>query len=369
MKIDFFNKIYKRKLVHVLVSNMTKQNKYQQFKMVEESCFLNQSDKQKFYIYYRKNINVYLFFIKILSKKYEKLKRFKFDNNLDMSLNPLCYSSMISLFHHNKLYDFDIFDVLKIIKNALYFNNNLFIETQYPKNPYNNEPFSIGNLINIYLYMRSRGMNIPSYFEFFRHSGFCLEKYIEMNEPTIKLNCIKNYCESMTNNELYGEIIIMLRRYEIKNAIIHPEFSREKVVEQFKSYLYKYFVHCYSHHPELRTRYKMKNKKEIKAFFLANPSFGRIIYIRNDPLIKEIIKAESKYKYLNYLSVHIPDYNYFEDIENFNNVDNDELLNELHSNSDEDEDDDDDDHEFDDNIWERNYQRSQENINILLRRL
>ena len=145
MKIDFFNKIYKRKLVHVFVSNMTKQNKYQQFKIVEESCFLSQSDKRNFYIYYRKNINVYLFLIKILSKKYEKLKRLKFDNNLDMSLNPLCYSSMISLFHHNKVYDFDIFDVLKIIKNALYFNNNLFIETQYPKNPYNNKAFSLNN--------------------------------------------------------------------------------------------------------------------------------------------------------------------------------------------------------------------------------
>ena len=86
---------------------------------------------------------------------------------------------------------------------------------------------------------------------------------------------------------------------------------------------------------------------------------------------------------MNYLSVHIPDYNYFEDIENFNNVDNDELLNELDSDEDEDDvqlnerdlplfsifDDDEDDDEFDNNIWERNYQRTQENINILLRRL
>ena len=325
MKIDFFNKIYKRKLVHVLISNMTKQNKYQQFKMVEESCFLSQSDKRNFFIYYRRNINVYLFLIKILSKKYEKLKRLKFDNNLDMSLNTLRYSSMISLFHHNKLYDFDIFDVLKIIKNALYFNNNLFIETQYPKNPYNNEPFSIGNLINIYLYMRSRGMNIPSYFENFRHSGFCLEKYIETNEPAIKLNCIKNYCESMTNNELYGEIIIMLRSYELKNAIIHPEFPRETVVNQFKPYIKNYFIHCYSQHCILRAKYKIINKTKIKAFFKANPIFGRVIYNRNDPLMK----AETKYKYLNYLSAYIPEYNYFEDIENFNNISNDDEEEEL----------------------------------------
>lgn len=368
MKIDFFNKTCKRKLVHVLLSNLTKQNKYKQFKMVEESHFLNKYDKRNFYVCYQRNIKVYLFFIKILSKKYEKLERLKFDNNLDMTLNPLRYSNVISLFHYNKVYDFDLFDVLKIIKNALYFNNNLFIETQYPKNPYNNKPFSIGNFINIYLYMRSRGMNIPSYFENFRHSGFCLEKYIEISEPTIMLNCIKNYCEAMTINELYGEIIVMLRRYQVKNAIIHPEFSRETVVKQFKSYLYKYFVHCYSHHPTLRARYKVANKKEIKAFFVANPSFGRIIYINNDPSIKEITKAESKYKYLNYLSLDIPDYNYFEDIENFNNVNNNELINNLHSTIIDDGDDNDDD-EFDDNIWERNYQETRENINILLRRV
>ena len=324
MKIDFFNKTYKRKLAHILVSKLTNKNKYEQFKMVYESYFLNISDKNKFYMYYQKNIRVYLFFIKILSKKYENLRRLRFNNNLDLSLNTLRYSTTISLFHYDKLYKFNIFDLLKIIKNALYYYNELFMESQYPKNPYNNKEFMVGNFINIYLYMRSKYMTIPSYFEDFRRSGFCLKKYITINEPTIKLNCLQDYYKSMTKDELYGEIIIMLRSYKLKNVIIHPEFSKELIVQQFKSYINNYYIHSYSYHPLLRLEYKKKNKESIKTFFNKNPNFGCIIYNRKNPLMKQ---AETKYKYLNYLSEHIPDYNFFEDIENFNIKNENYLLN------------------------------------------
>ena len=382
MKIDFFNKKYKRKIQHVLIYNLTDENKYQQFKMVEESYFLNKSDKNNFYIYYRRNIRAYLFFKKMLSKKYENLQRCKYDNNLDLSLNPLKETSKISLFHHKKLYSFDLFDLLKIIKNALYFNNDLFAESQYPKNPYNNKEFTIGNFINMYLYMRSREMIIPSYFEDFRRSGFCLQLYVQMNEPIIKINCIKNYCDAMTIDEMYGEIIVMLRDYNIRNAIIHPAFPREKVVDQFKDNINNYFIHCYSYHPILRLNTKKKNKEAIKSFFQNNPSFGRIIYNRKDPLTKIILKIEAEYKYLNYLSKEIPDYNYFEDIENFNTINEDDLLNNLneytdeHEDEDDDEDededenenedeDDDEDDDDDDAIWNRNID---ENLNIILQR-
>lgn len=392
MKIDFFNKTHKRKIQHVLISNLTAKNKYQQFKMVEESYFLNKSDKSNFYIYYRKNIRTYLFFKKMLSKKYENLQRCKYDNNLDLSLNPLKHISKISLFHHKKLYSFDIFDLLKIIKNALYFNNDLFPESQYPKNPYNNKEFTIGNFINMYLYMRSKYMAIPSYFEDFRRSGFCLHKYVQMNEPIIKINCIKDYCDSMSMDEMYGEIIVMLRDYNIKNAIIHPAFPREKVVDQFKDNINNYFIHCYSHHPILRLNTKKKNKEAVKSFFHNNPSFGRIIYNRNDPLRKTILEIEAKYKYLNYLSEKIPDYNYFEDIENFNTINEEDLLNQLNEYTEEEDDDDDDnfsirigarnnqsnenqrtstpfiddeDEDGDDAIWNRHID---ENLNIILQR-
>lgn len=346
--------------------------------MVKESHFLNQYDKSNFYVYYRRNIRVYLFFIKVLSKKYENLQRLRFDNNLDLSLNTLRYSTTISLFHYGKLYCFDIFDLLKIIKNALYFNNDLFIESQHPKNPYNNKEFTIGNMINIYLYMRSKEMLIPSYLEDFRRSRFDLPKYVQMNEPNIKLNCIKNYCESMTSDEMYGEIIVMLRRYKI-NAIIHPEFPREKIVEQFKDNITNYLIHCFSHHPLLRLHTKKQNKESIKAFFKKNPSFGRIIYKWNSSSMRAIVEAETKYKYLNYLSESIPDYNYFEDIENFNSVTDDEDDDDNEEEDDEDiEDDEEDDDEEDDDeqedeeeedIEDYSWTRSiDETLNIILRR-
>ena len=92
---------------------------------------------------------------------------------------------------------------------------------------------------------------------------------------------------------------------------------------------------------------------------------------------------------MNYLSEEIPDYNYFEDIENFNTINGEDLLNEYTEEDDDDDDDDDDDNflisinsrnnqtnenqrtstplidDEDDAIWNRNID---ENLNIILRR-
>ena len=133
MKIDFFNSHNKKKkLAHLFVSQLTSKNKYEKFKLIETSYFLNSSDKQLFYRFYQRNIRIYLLFIKLLSKKRETLRCFDYD--FDLSLNYLLQSRTIELFHCNMLYKFDIFDLLKIIKNALHYNNDLFIESHYPKN-------------------------------------------------------------------------------------------------------------------------------------------------------------------------------------------------------------------------------------------
>jgi hypothetical protein len=216
------------------------------------------------------------------------------------------------------LYKFDIFDILKIIKNALHYSNGLFIESQYPKNPYNNKEFSLGNLMNIFFYMKGRGMNIPSYFEAFRRCGFQLQKYIEENEPIIKLKCIENYCNDMTDRQLYGEIIIMLRSYNLKKAVIHPIFPRHYVIHQFKPYMKKYYIQCYGNHPALQIRYKTENKRALQYFFDKNVSFGRIIITRDISSNAAVLEAQYKYKFTNYLSRNIPNYNFFEDIEKYN---------------------------------------------------
>lgn len=317
MKIDFFNSHNKKKkLAHLFVSQLTSKNKYEKFKLIETSYFLNRSDKRLFYRFYQKNIRVYLLFIKLLSRKRETLRCFDYD--FDLSLNHLLQSRTIKLFHCNMLYKFDIFDILKIIKNALHYNNDLFIESQYPKNPYNNEEFSLGNLMNIFFYMKRRGMNIPSYFEAFRRCGFQLQKYIEENEPMIKLKCIENYCNDMTDTQLYGEIIIMLRSYNLKKAVIHPIFPRQYVIHQFKSYIKNYYIQCYGNHPSLQIRYKTENKRAIQEFFDKNVSFGRIIITSNISSNATALEAQYKYKFTNYLSRNIPNYNFFEDIEKYN---------------------------------------------------
>lgn len=93
------------------------------------------------------------------------------------------------------------------------------------------------------------------------------------------------------------------------------------------------------------------------------------------------------------MSEKIPDYNYFEDIENFNTINEEDLLNQLNEYTEEDDDDDDDDNfsirigsrnnqsnenqrtstpfiddedeDGDDAIWNRNID---ENLNIILQR-
>ena len=134
----------------------------------------------------------------------------------------------------------------------------------------------------------------------------------------IKIKCIENYCNDMSDKELYGEIIIMLRSYNLKRAVIHPIFPKEYVIQQFKPYIKKYFVQCYGNHPTLQLRYKNENKRRLQHFFDKNTSFGRIIIKRNSNAKRTILEAQNKYKYTNYLSQRIPNYNFFEDIEKYN---------------------------------------------------
>ena len=403
-KIDFFNRNFvaskHKRLTHILISHLTNKNKYKQFKLVDQSFFLNKTDKIAFDICYRKNIRIYLLFIKVLSRRFQRLRQF--DCNQDLSLNNLRPSTTISLFHHNMTYNFDIFDLLKIIKNALFYNTDLFLATQYPKNPYNNKEFSFGNLINIYLFMREKGMNIPNYFDLFKKSGFRLRKFIEENEPYITKNIIESYCSSTSMEDLYGDIIIMLRSYKLKNATIHPRFPKKMIVDKFTTFLYRHYMYLYSHHPILKGKYVRENQIKLVEFFENYPTFGQVLYnfnalnpfIRNDmnnvysagghviynlnhPRYKNHIDENKKYKHLNLLSPSIPKFSFFDDLEFYNTVlpssrdnhnnsyeyedddDDDEVI---YYNGDEEDDEEDDDEDDDENDNEENGDEEEDDV-------
>lgn len=317
MNIAFFKQTRRKKrLTMVFIDKLTMKNKYETYKMVNESYFLNAVDKRLFNTYYRINVKVALWFKRMLALKYQR-KRI-YDCDFDLSLQQLRPATTVSLFHHDMLYKFSIFDLMKIIKTALFYSDYLFIETQVPRNPYNGKEFTYGNFISMYSFMSLIQMRVPIYFELFRNCSFCKERFIEKNEPYIKMEIIKEYC--MNNDDIdqvYGDIIIMLRNYRTNGLIIHPEYPKKLVVETFRTYLYRHFVNFYSYNYTLREKYKVQNERGIQRFILKNPTFGRIMY--SNKFCKKIKQSSEKnFRFYNLLSHDIPDFTHFSDLEDFN---------------------------------------------------
>ena len=179
----------------------------------------------------------------------------------------------------------------------------------------------------MYSFMSSNQMRVPIYFELFRNCSFCKERFIEKNEPYIKLEIIKEYC--MNNDDIdkvYGDIIIMLRNYRTNGLIIHPEYPKKLVVETFRTYLYRHFVNFYSYNYTLREKYKVQNERGIQRVILKNPTFGRIMY--SNKFCKKIKQSSEKnFRFYNLLSHDIPDFTNFSDLEEFNLRDSEPNIN------------------------------------------
>ena len=92
-------------------------------------------------------------------------------------LSELPKKHTIDILQSNIKYQFSIFDLIRIINTSLSYEHNFFTDPKKVKNPWNNTPFSIATLYNIYFFIRDTNIKMSILFERFFQSNLNLDMF------------------------------------------------------------------------------------------------------------------------------------------------------------------------------------------------
>jgi hypothetical protein len=212
----------------------------------------------------------------------------------DLSLNPLTKndSQTVVILQAKSIYLFSIADLINVIETAICNSPNFFSDPLTPKNPYNNQAFSLTTLYNIYFAMKQskRLLSIPFHLYFLEH--FNKHTFRRNNEMFIRDFAISKYVLNTHSDSLFQSILSMINNNAYINKLsIDSDFPKDVLVNIFRPFLLQYYK---IHYSLKGAEYKQKNISELnikfKKFYDYNPLFGRKI-------IKFIIKGKGQYKY------------------------------------------------------------------------
>ena len=258
------------------------------------------------------------------------------NEQIDLNFNPI--SSMnskyyITLIHNKHKSQFSMFDLIRIINSSLSYELNFFPEPKKIKNPWDNEPFSISNLYNIYFFIKKSNLTMPTLFSRFFESNFDIKHFENYNQFIIK-DYIINNCHLLTDSRKMSYIRSMIATYNRKNIKINNTFNIDKkfpskrLVEVMGKFIKPFLLANYSYESDIRIKYRMKLNKLLREFKKQNPLFGRKIIslsIRKIYYISRLIYEEKQCIFLPFNSyipkpefISIEDKGYFIDFKESN---------------------------------------------------
>ena len=258
------------------------------------------------------------------------------NEQIDLNFNPI--SSMnskyyITLIHNKHKSQFSMFDLIRIINSSLSYEVNFFPEPKKIKNPWDNEPFSISNLYNIYFFIKKSNLTMPTLFSRFFESNFDIKHFENYNQFIIK-DYIINNCHLLTDSRKMSYIRSMIATYNRKNIKINNTFNIDKkfpskrLVEVMGKFIKPFLLANYSYESDIRIKYRMKLNKLLREFKKQNPLFGRKIIslsIRKIYYISRLIYEEKQCIFLPFNSyipkpefISIEDKGYFIDFKESN---------------------------------------------------
>jgi hypothetical protein len=210
-----------------------------------------------------------------------KLKKSRCLVNSDLSLNPLVmeHNNTFILMEEKSMtsYLFSLNDLLNIIETAIGNAPDFFMEPAWPLNPYNNQPFTVAVLYNVYFKMKSAHRLISVLFHYFFLEGFDLKKFSEHYEPIIRETAIQKYVFNSHYTTIYDDILTMLKsNIYTKLLYIHKSFPKDVLADVFRPFLYYYYIVNYDIEGTIKIqRYRRNLFHKLKSFYEFNNLFGR----------------------------------------------------------------------------------------------
>ena len=177
------------------------ENKFTIFKQILENQIIDKQTKNKLVEYYALNQRNYRNLCRAVYKY--KYKRFKV-YDIDMSLSGETLSDIpeyqkITIVENDVIYTFTVSDMLSIIKSALSFCSDMFVEAHDPYNPYTNISFSYHNLYNIFNHVKKMLHPKTSLlFDCFRKCDFDVQVYMRKYTPIILDEYLEEHINSIS---------------------------------------------------------------------------------------------------------------------------------------------------------------------------
>lgn len=201
--------------------------------------------------------------------------------NIDMEMNEITLKEHVSMkiYQDGALYYFTLRDLINICKSSLLYSVSFFNEPYLPKNPYTNNEFPIGVLLNIYNEIRKSNYEMPMLLQMLYKETFDIDKFLENNEYLLREEAIKDFAKNASSYDKLDEIMDMLQMKGIKKKFkFDEEFPAKIIIKAFEPLLYFYIVSEYSMRPHSkRIFYRDLVHYKLLQFSNENASFGRKI--------------------------------------------------------------------------------------------
>lgn len=256
----------------------TKKSKFDFFKQYVHNMFFSQEQRNKNINIFCKTQKNYLTLVRFINYCKRQFASIKVQHDLNMNEIILDSNKSLKIYQNGAFYYFTLYDLINIFQSALTYTQHFFCEAYIPKNPYTNEQFTTGIMLQIYLALRRSYYKIPLLIEMFYQSGFNIE-YFEMKyDYYIREEIIKNFIKNASeeeNNEIISEI---LNEKCFRHINVADDFPKSILTQALKPCISFYLIGVYS----LRSSHKQWKyysimKNSINKFFQENPAFGRKI--------------------------------------------------------------------------------------------
>ena len=249
------------------------------------NMFLSNDVKAKLSDIFQKTQRTYLAFSRFANVVRHKINKEKIDFDLRMEPIDIRSKFSISLMHNGAKYYFVLTDLVNIIQTAITHSDDMFEKPLFPKNPYNNLPFTKTQLYNIYFHIKAVFLNVPEWIQLFYNSNFDLEVFKVENEQKLREKYIKNYVNNGSINILNEELNSMISSYKriFRRININEDFPKKDLIDIFRPYLFLYIMSIDG--IEGIEKKKLSGiilKQKLAEFVSFNENFGRKIVSNQD---------------------------------------------------------------------------------------